>query len=67
MKITDLTVYLAKEWRTYLFVIIDTDSGIYGVGEAGITGRELAVKGAIDHFKPLLIGGLLPDISRSIS
>lgn len=56
MKITDITVYLAKEWRTFLFVIIDTDEGIYGLGEAGITGRELAVKGAIEHFKPLLIG-----------
>lgn len=56
MKITDVTVYLAKEWRTFCFVIIDTDEGIYGLGEAGITGRELAVQGAIEHFKPLLIG-----------
>src|SRR5262250_3398589 len=56
MKITDVTVYLAKEWRTFLFVVIDTDAGIYGLGEAGITGRELAVQGAIEHFKPLLIG-----------
>jgi L-alanine-DL-glutamate epimerase-like enolase superfamily enzyme len=36
--------------------VVDTDEGIYGVGEAGITGRELAVMGAIEHFKPLLIG-----------
>src|SRR5215212_3880079 len=56
MKITGVTVYLAKEWRTFLFVVIDTDAGIYGLGEAGITGRELAVKGGIEHFKPLLIG-----------
>ena len=56
MKITDISIYLAKEWRTFLFVVIDTDEGIYGLGEAGITGRELAVHGAIEHFKPLLIG-----------
>ena len=56
MKITDVTVYLLKEWRTFCFVVIDTDAGISGVGEAGITGRELAVRGAIEHFKPLLIG-----------
>lgn len=56
MKITDITVYLAKEWRTFCFVIIDTDEGIYGLGEAGLTGRELAVQGAIEHFKPMLIG-----------
>jgi galactonate dehydratase len=56
MKITDVKVYLAKEWRTFCFVAIETDEGICGIGEAGITGRELAVQGAIEHFKPLLIG-----------
>src|SRR5215207_7277261 len=56
MKIRDVTVYLAKAWRTYLFVVIDTDEGLYGLGEAGLTGRELAVAGAIEHFKHLLIG-----------
>ncbi len=56
MKITDLTVYLAKDWRPYLFVIIDTDAGVYGLGEAGLTSRELAVAGALEHCKPLLIG-----------
>src|SRR5687768_2281064 len=57
MKITNIETY--PVWggsRNYLFVVVDTDEGIYGVGEAGITGRELAVAGAIEHFKPLLIG-----------
>ncbi len=56
MKITDVKVYLAKEWRSFCFVVVETDEGISGLGEAGITGRELAVQGAIEHFKPLLIG-----------
>ena len=56
MIITNVTAYLAKDWRTYLYVVVDTDEGIYGVWEAGITGRELAVAGAVEHFKPLLIG-----------
>ena len=56
MKITDVKVILAKERRTYCFVVIETDEGISGLGEAGITGRELAVQGALEHFKPLLIG-----------
>ncbi|MCE2473139.1 MAG: mandelate racemase/muconate lactonizing enzyme family protein [Anaerolineae bacterium] len=56
MKITDVKVYLAREWRTFCFVVVETDEGISGIGEAGITGRELAVQGAIDHFRPLLIG-----------
>ncbi len=56
MKITDIKVYLAKEWRSFCFVLIETDEGISGIGESGMTGRELAVQGAIEHFKPLLIG-----------
>jgi galactonate dehydratase len=57
MKITNIETY--PVWgghRNFLFVVVDTDEGIYGVGEAGITGRELAVIGAIEHFKPLLVG-----------
>jgi len=57
MKITQIETYpVWGGYRNFLFVVIDTDEGIYGVGEAGITGRELAVIGAIEHFKPLLIG-----------
>ena len=57
MKITNVETF--PVWggqRNFLFVVVDTDEGISGVGEAGITGRELAVAGAIEHFKPLLIG-----------
>lgn len=57
MKISNIECY--PVWsgeRNFLFIVVDTDEGIYGVGEAGITGRELAVIGVIEHFKPLLIG-----------
>jgi L-alanine-DL-glutamate epimerase-like enolase superfamily enzyme len=57
MKITNVETY--PVWgghRNFLFVVVDTDAGIAGVGEAGLTGRELAVVGAIEHLKPLLIG-----------
>ena len=57
MKITDIQCY--PVWgggRNFLFVVVDTDEGISGVGEGGITGRELAVQGVVEHFKPLLIG-----------
>jgi len=57
MKITNIEAYpVWNGHRNFTFVVVDTDEGIYGVGEAGITGRELAVMGAIDHFRPLLIG-----------
>jgi galactonate dehydratase len=57
MKITNIECY--PVWaghRNFLFVVVDTDAGIHGVGETGITGRELAVMGAIEHFKGDLIG-----------
>jgi L-alanine-DL-glutamate epimerase-like enolase superfamily enzyme len=57
MKITNIEAYpVWGGFRNFLFVVVDTDEGISGVGEAGITGRELAIVGAIEHFKPLLIG-----------
>jgi L-alanine-DL-glutamate epimerase-like enolase superfamily enzyme len=57
MKITDVTsVPVFNGQRNNLFVVIDTDAGIYGVGESGLSGRELAVIGAVEHLKPLLVG-----------
>jgi len=57
VKITDVQAHAI--WggaRNFLFVTVDTDEGISGVGETGITGRELAIMGAIEHLRPLLIG-----------
>ncbi|HCL28075.1 MAG TPA: galactonate dehydratase [Candidatus Latescibacteria bacterium] len=57
MKITDIKVYPA--WvgsRNQLIVKVETDEGIHGWGEAGVSGRELAVKGAVEHFREFLIG-----------
>jgi L-alanine-DL-glutamate epimerase-like enolase superfamily enzyme len=57
VKITGIETY--PVWageRNLLFVTVETDEGLYGVGEAGLTGRELAVVGAIEHFEPLLLG-----------
>ena len=48
MKITDIQCY--PVWgggRNFFFVVVDTDEGISGVGEGGLTGRELAVQGAV--------------------
>src|SRR5690242_283376 len=44
------------EFRYQLVVKVDTDEGISGVGESGLSGREQAVIGAIRHLEPLLIG-----------
>ena len=52
MKITDLRLRFAKH---YLFVEIDTDEGITGLGEAGNWGFLSSTADAIMKFKPYLI------------
>jgi galactonate dehydratase len=42
--------------RNQLVVKVETDAGIVGWGEAGVSGRELAVAGAIRHYREFLIG-----------
>jgi galactonate dehydratase len=57
MKITDIKTY--PVWvgsRNQLIVKVETDEGIYGWGEAGVSGRELAVVGAVTHYREFLIG-----------
>jgi galactonate dehydratase len=42
--------------RNQMLVKVETDEGIYGWGESGLSGREKAVAGAIEHYRELLIG-----------
>ena len=57
MRIADLRTYQVHDGRRNLQIVhITTDEGIDGVGEAGLSGRELAVAGALEHFRALLIG-----------
>lgn len=56
MIITDIKTFLLKEWRPMLFVIVETDTGITGIGEGGISNREYAVDGMVQHLKSFLIG-----------
>ena len=39
-----------------MLVKVETDEGIYGWGEAGLVSRELAVAGAVKHYREFLIG-----------
>jgi galactonate dehydratase len=57
MKITDVKPF--PVWvghRNQLVVKVETDEGIYGWGESGLSGRELAVAGAVEHYREWLIG-----------
>ena len=50
MKITDVRPMIARgSVRNLMIVKIETDVGLHGWGESGLVGRELAVKGAIEH------------------
>jgi len=57
MKITDVKPYpIWVGHRNQMLVKVETDEGIYGWGEAGLSGRELAVTGAVNHYREFLIG-----------
>jgi galactonate dehydratase len=57
MKITDIKTY--PTWvghRNQYIVKVETDEGLYGWGEAGLSSRELAVAGAVKHYREFLLG-----------
>jgi galactonate dehydratase len=57
MKITAIKPYAV--WvgtRNQLLVKIETDDGVFGWGESGLSGREKAVVGAIEHYAEWLVG-----------
>lgn len=57
MKIIQVKTILTSPNQNYLFVKIITDSGLYGVGDASLNGREQAVADLINtYLTPLLIG-----------
>ena len=57
MKITDIKAY--PVWvgsRNQCLVKVETDEGVYGWGESGLSGRELAVVGVVKHYREFLLG-----------
>src|SRR4030081_3410249 len=57
MRIRSAKVILTSPGRNFVTLKITTDEGIYGLGDATLNGRELAVASYLtDHVLPLLIG-----------
>src|SRR2546426_9698797 len=57
MKINDAKVIVCSPGRNFVTLKVVTEDGIYGLGDATLNGRELAVAGYLsDHVIPLLIG-----------
>lgn len=57
MRILDAKVIVCSPGRNFVTLKIATQDGIYGLGDATLNGRELAVASYLcDHVCPLLIG-----------
>ena len=57
MKIRSAKVIVTCPGRNFVTLKIETDQGVYGIGDATLNGRELAVASYLeDHVVPCLIG-----------
>src|SRR6266480_2266414 len=57
MRIIDAKVIVCSPGRNFVTLKVTTEDGIYGLGDATLNGRELAVASYLsDHAIPLLIG-----------
>ncbi|HEX5412860.1 MAG TPA: D-galactonate dehydratase family protein [Terriglobia bacterium] len=58
MRITEVRVIVTCPDRNYVLVkVLTSEPGLYGVGDATLNGRELAVATALEkHMAPMLIG-----------
>ena len=57
MKIRNAYVSITSPGRNFVTLKIETDEGIYGLGDATLNGRELAVASYLtDHVIPCIVG-----------
>ena len=57
MKISNIKTIVTCPDRNFVTVKVETDEGLYGIGDATLNGRELAVVAYLDeHVIPCLIG-----------
>jgi L-alanine-DL-glutamate epimerase-like enolase superfamily enzyme len=57
VEISDVAVIeVPDSGGTALVVVVDTDEGLSGLGEAGVRSRPDAVKGALADLRPFLVG-----------
>jgi mannonate dehydratase len=57
MQITSARVIVCSPGRNFVTLRIETDQGIYGIGDATLNGREMAVASYLaEHVVPCLIG-----------
>ncbi len=56
IRITDVKTYLVGLGRNHLFIKVETDQGIHGIGEAYSCGPDQATVAAVHDFKDWLVG-----------
>ena len=57
MKVSDIQIFVSCPGRNFVTVKIETSNGFYGLGDATVNGRELAVAAYLEeHIKPCLLG-----------
>jgi hypothetical protein len=57
MRISGVSTFLVgNPWKNWLFVRVDTDENIYGVGEGTLNGFSATVEAAIRELEPAYIG-----------
>lgn len=65
MKITDVKTFNVYTYRTnYVFVKIETDEGVSGIGEGTLEFKENALVGAVEDIKRVLLGRDPREIER---
>src|SRR4030088_1439241 len=57
MRIIDAKVIVCSPGRNFVTLKVTTEDGVYGLGDATLNGRELAVAAYLtEHVVPLLVG-----------
>jgi galactonate dehydratase len=57
MRITGIHTYIAgNPWKNWLFAKVETDAGIYGIGEGTLNYFAKTVEAAIHELSPLILG-----------
>ncbi|MGJ8679310.1 D-mannonate dehydratase ManD [Paraglaciecola sp.] len=63
MKIAEIKVFVSCPGRNFVTVKVLTDTGVYGLGDATVNGREMSVVAYLEeHVVPCLIGRNAHDI-----
>jgi galactonate dehydratase len=57
MRITGIHTYIAgNPWKNWLFAKVETDEGIYGIGEGTLNYFAKTIEAAIHELSPLILG-----------